>query len=155
MGDTVKKIPLTQGKFALVDDEDFEFINQWKWFYLLGRARRSVTVDKKQYCLFMHTVIMGGVKGVDHINGNALDNRKINLRICTPAENSWNRKVHKNNQSGFKGVVRRKRKNGYAYRVVIFKDGKQINIGTYSSVSEAREAYKSAAIKYFGEFARW
>ena len=154
----MKQIPLSQGKFALVDDDDYERIIQ------IGRwcvARRyAVRVEKKgyrkqkQHTVYMHRIILNAQKGtqIDHVNGNGLDNRKCNLRICTPLENSRNKGVSKNNKSGFKGVSWFKL-NG-KWRAYIDVDGKKVYLGFFNCSIKAAKAYNEAAVKYFGEFAR-
>lgn len=91
-----KRIKLTQGKYALVDVKDFEWLSQWKWFYAntnIGYAIRKYE-DRN---LYMHRVIMNTPKGMDtdHINGNGLDNRRSNLRVVTHYENLLNKKMHR------------------------------------------------------------
>ena len=82
----MRKIKLTQGKYAIVDDEDYEYLNQWRWFTFkngyVWYVARETTIDHKRKCIYMHRLIMNAVNGecVDHINRNGLDNRKYNLR---------------------------------------------------------------------------
>ena len=86
----MKYIPLTQGKFAIVDDDMYEYLNQWKWC-LRKKSERSFYAgrndweNKKNHIVTMQQLIMNPPKGmvIDHINGNGLDNRRCNLRICT------------------------------------------------------------------------
>lgn len=87
----------------------------------------------------------------DHINGNKLDNRKENLRICTCSENQHNKKIYKNNLSGYKGVYFDKANN--CWRALIRINGKKIYLGTFYASKDAAKAYDIAAKKYFGEFA--
>ena len=102
-----KSIPLTKGKFALIDDEDYDWLMQWKWVYSNGYAFRWSKGGKKyRKGTFMHRMICNTSVGMltDHINGNKLDNRRSNLRICTASDNQANRiKLHKTSSS-FKGV---------------------------------------------------
>lgn len=98
----MKKIKLTQGKYALVDDDDFEELNKYKWCYIgCGYAVRSVGKRLHQKTVYMHRVIMNTPKGyeTDHINHDRLDNRKCNLKVCTPCENQRNQP--KPNKHGF------------------------------------------------------
>lgn len=93
---------------------------------------------------------------IDHVNGKRADNRIENLRLATPLQNSVNRKIHKNNRSGFKGVYfdqTRGKANPWKARIVV--DKKQITLGLFPTAVEAHEAYKKAADKYFGEFAKY
>lgn len=149
----MKKIPLTQGKYALVDDEDFERVSQYKWFYSRGYAVRSVRRPKKG-TIFMHRFIMSTPEGTftDHIDGNRSDNRKQNLRFCTYAQNLRNTSG-KGARSGYKGVYPSSKTGGnWAARIRhghLFK-----TIGTYSTKEEAAIAYNEAATEHFGEFAR-
>lgn len=149
----MKKIKLTQGKFALVDDEDFEWLNQWKWTYdgNNGYAKRNIK-DKK---LYMHRLILNTPKGKvsDHKNGNKLDNRKINLRICTYSQNGMNKMIQSNNSSGYRGVKWHKQVRLWEARIK--KNGEQIFLGLYNNNIEAGIVYNWAALKYFGEFAKF
>jgi hypothetical protein len=87
----------------------------------------------------------------DHVNGNTLDNRKSNLRICSFSDNNKNRKISKNNSTGYKGVVYDKRNKKFIAKIGLNK--KQIYLGYYIDPIDAARAYNAAAIKYFGEFA--
>lgn len=147
----MKKIPLTQGKFALVDNADFEFLNQWKWYCEKDYAARQIKKNGKNIVLYMHRVILSAKKGqfCDHINGARNDNRRENLRLCLHAENMRNSKIQINNKSGFKGVsYNKKAKKWKAYI------GRAIYLGFFSCKEDAARAYNEAALKRFGEFAR-
>jgi hypothetical protein len=98
----MKYIPLTKNKFAIIDDDDFERVSIFKWHYEHGYAR----VKNKQESFYLHQFILGkNSKEIDHINNNPLDNRKVNLRVCSCSENSANSSAHKDSQySKFKGV---------------------------------------------------
>jgi ribosomal 50S subunit-recycling heat shock protein len=149
----MKEIQLTQGKVALVDDEDYEYLNQWKWHIHNSRgyyyAARNINGGK----LFMHRAIIKPTKDVfiDHVNRLTLDNTKINLRICTKAENCRNRKISTLNTSGYKGVAYIKNLN--KYRATIRFNNKQMHLGYYIIPIDAARAYNEAAIKFHGEFA--
>jgi hypothetical protein len=144
-----KSIPLTQGKFALVDDEDFDKLNQHKWQYHLGYAIRRVLGKT----IYMHNEVIGRKDGfeVDHISRKTLDNRRKNLRHATKAQNGINRGPNKNNTSGFKGVSWSKDKNKWDSQIAV--SGKHILIGRFHDPKEAAKAYDEAARKHFGEFA--
>lgn len=149
----MKKILLTKSKFALVDDRDFEFLNQWKWFYENhGYAQRRVS--KYGRMLGMHRVIMDEPedKQVDHIDGNGLNNQRSNLRVATKAENLMNRGKNKNNTSGYKGVSWHKGAGKWTVNIMSY--GKSVYIGLYPELIAAARAYNRAALKYHGEFAR-
>jgi tRNA U34 5-carboxymethylaminomethyl modifying enzyme MnmG/GidA len=101
----MKGIKLTQGQFAIVDEEDYYYLNEFKWYFYRRRnqvyAKTCVTINKKRVHLLMHRLIMDASKKcVDHINGNGLDNRKSNLRLCERHENALNRVINYNNVSG-------------------------------------------------------
>lgn len=147
-----KQIPLTQGKVALVDDDVYEYLNQWKWrVQIHGNVWYAFRVEGK--AIFMHRVITNAPKGaeVDHKDGDGLNNQRSNLRLCSRAENGANRRTNKNSTSGYKGVAFVKLTG--RYRAVIRVNYKQINLGSYSNPDDAARAYDTAARKYFGEFA--
>lgn len=112
------EIPLTQGQVALVDDEDFELVSQYKWcagwdptshsFYAQARAP---TQNGKQVTIRMHRLIMNAKPGeqVDHIHHKTLDNRKSELRVCSRNQNQHNSFRHTDNSSGYKGVCLNKK----------------------------------------------
>ncbi|KKM14674.1 hypothetical protein LCGC14_1703720, partial [marine sediment metagenome] len=107
IGDTMKRIPLTQGKFAIVDDDIFDYLSQWKWYAQKDRntfyALRNVVVKGKAKTIRMHRQILNSKKGqqTDHLNGNGLDNRRCNLRICTRSQQAMNTKKRRNCTSRF------------------------------------------------------
>lgn len=151
----MKEIQLTTGGVALVDDEDFDWLSQFKWISTKKKDRpyamRFVRRGVKMLC--MHRIIIDAPtdKLVDHINGNTLDNRKSNLRLCTNAENCRNAKKYKTNTSGYKGVSA----EGRRWKAGITFEQKKIYLGTFDIPQEAHEAYKSKAKELFGEFARF
>jgi len=153
----MKQIPLTKGFFALVDDEDFEFLMQWKWF--VSKKKNQFVAESRVGSplvrVKMHRFIMqlsDKKMCVDHINGESLDNRRSNLRICTHAQNLRNKRLSKNNTSGFKGV--NWNKNSDKWEVRIKTDGKSKCVGYFKCLLTAAKAYNEAAKKYHGEFAR-
>lgn len=102
----MKRIKLTQNKYALVDDEDFNDLNQWKWCVSSkGYALRNIKKSGIYKQVLMHRSIMNTPKGLetDHINRDRLDNQKSNLRICSSSENKYNRNIKKGS-SIYKGV---------------------------------------------------
>ena len=88
---------------------------------------------------------------IDHINGDRTDDRFSNLRECSQNQNMWNRRVHKNNKLGIKGV----HKNGNGYIAYIMQFRHRIYLGYFKTVNEAKNAYDEAAKKFHGEFARF
>jgi hypothetical protein len=152
----MKKIELTHGKVALVDDADFDLLNKHKWFYHHhGYAMRR---NGKKMC-FMHRVIMDTPKGMytDHIDHDKLNNQRCNLRICTLSENNRNAKKKKNGTSKYMGVCLVKAAtNLYYYRTTIAVNGKSITKSfpsTPEGEMQAALCYNKMAKKYFGEFA--
>lgn len=156
----MKTIPLTQNKHALVDDEDFERVNQYRWcahhYYYGWRAVRSIRKSNgKQTSQYMHRFIMDTPKELqtDHENHNGLDNQKHNLRNCTQSQNNMNRKIQQQRKtiSRFKGVVWHKRTKKWEARIGL--NGKLIHIGYHTNEIEAAKAYDEKAKELFAEFA--
>jgi len=155
-----KIINLTKNMIAIVDEEDYEWLNQYKWCVAKGSDNKCYAVRRnknlKPNKIRMHREIMNlqhdNNLEVDHINGDTLDNRKSNLRICIHKDNLRNRKIQSNNTSGFNGVSFTKRENKWRSYIVI--DQKQKSLGSFDSKEEAAKAYNEAAKKYFGEFAK-
>jgi hypothetical protein len=156
-GDIMKEIPLTQGKAALVDDADYEFLNQWKWCtHQFGKkwyAVRGQGTRKTQKILLMHRVITNAPDGmeVDHWDHDGLNNQRYNLRVCTSSQNKANKPKRIDNTSGYKGVTWDRFRGKYVAQIHV--NGKHIFLGRFSDVEEAARAYDKAAIKIFGEFA--
>lgn len=144
----MKCIELTQGNFAMVDDEDFEYLSQWRW--KANNYGYAITTNRQK--LYMHRMLMKFPKGkiIDHINHDRLDNRKENLRICSIKENLRNRTKNKNNTSGYKGVSWNKIAKKWVSYIRV--DGKRINLGYFDDITKAAEAYKTASDKYFKQF---
>jgi hypothetical protein len=162
----MNKIELTQGKFAIVDADDFDRVSQFKWCYnkngkYPGYAERKQHIGMKdgkqiQKRISMHRFIMGVEDSkvhVDHMNHDTLDNRKSNLRLCTNAENGRNRKIQKGGSSKYKGVCKRRNNRVKAFEASIKFNKKTINLGMFATELEAAIAYNKAALHYFGEFA--
>jgi hypothetical protein len=155
-----RKIPLTQGKFAIVDVCDYVYLMQWKWHYQKQRSSKgyAARTDRTsgQRTVRMHRVILEqmGYKNFthsDHQNRNKLDNRRGNLRSATDSQNQHNQGTRRNNTSGYKGVCWHKRDKKWQARICV--NGKYIYLGYYDDSKEAALAYNEAALKYHGEFA--
>jgi len=150
---SIRYIPLTQGKYAIVDAEDYERVSRYKW--CLSRTRGQLYAQRRTggKTVRMHQFIMNPPKGmvVDHIDGNGLNNRRSNLRICTRPENTRNRRPNPNTSTGYKGVWRDKRTGRY-WAQIYFK-GKSTRLGSFDTAVEAAHAYDRKAIELFGEFA--
>lgn len=155
----MKKIPLTQGQFALVDDEDFERLSKYKWtakwkagtgsFY----AARGFSANGRKCTAYMHRETIQTTSGfhVDHVNHDTLDNRKENLRLCSFSGNQANQSIVKRNTSGFKGVSwSRENKK---WRASIKVNLKARYLGFFDSATDAARAHDMAAVEAFGEFA--
>ena len=150
-------IPLTQGKFAIVDADKYEWLMQWKWRAVKYResyyaARWACSQGSKEF-VHMHTIILGLGKGqfTDHKNHNGLDNRIRNIRPCTRSQNQHNRLPQKNCASKYKGVGRNG--NGKRWLSRIYLNNKKIYIGVFDDEIEAAQAYDAKALELYGEFA--
>jgi hypothetical protein len=156
----MKKIPLTHGKVALVDSEDYNWLSQFKWraqksgkrpdaFY----AVRSITIKKRRTTIQMHRQIIKPPPGleIDHKNNDGLDNRRCNLRFCTRSQNMANSRGHTRRRSSFKGVYFHKQFR--KWRAIITKNKKNLHLGFFKSQVRAAMAYDDKAKELFGEFA--
>jgi len=155
----MKEIKLTRGRVALVDDEDYEYLNQWKWKVTIGSNTeyairvKSIYVDGKRVrkLVIMHRLILNAPSNmqVDHVNHNGLDNRRCNIRLATMSQNNSNRKAY--GVSKFLGVYFYKPRQVWRARLKI--NGKLIELGHFKIEEDAAKSYDVAAKKYHGEFA--
>lgn len=158
--DGARLIPLYgkkgNGLFAIVDSEDYDRLIVHKWVTCSGYAMRYETQQGKRLHVFLHHEIIGRFPGLvtDHINGNPLDDRSANLRIVTQSENMLNRKMARNNKTGFKGVHPATQWGITRYRACISLQGKKYHLGTFLTPEEASQAYIQASQKLHGEFSR-
>jgi hypothetical protein len=149
-------IPLSRGMRAIVDAEDFENLNRFRWCVLVipeGKRRRFYAgrYDGKRFC-FMHRKLLPGAKEVDHRNLNGLDNRKSNLRPASRSLNMANGRIQRNNTSGYKGVTRLKKNRKWMAQSECNRN--HVYLGSYKTREAAACAYDLFALKNFGEFAR-
>jgi len=155
------------GMDVIIDDEDFQKINSMKWaldeyrYKIRGKAYFRCSLSKiingkYQRSVWLHRFIMNQDSWnglvVDHANGNTLDNRKLNLRICPQLKNSQNRAMSKNNSSGYKGVNWNDITQRWHARIGV--NWKRISLGYYDTPEEAYAAYCEASKKYHGEYGR-
>jgi len=180
-GYVFRRIPLTQGHFAIVDPQDYQSLSRYKWRLCRTKgknvlyAERSICLPGGKYSrILMHRQIMENLLlasstqnskrrtqnyhryqsdglVIDHINGFGLDNRRANLRLATVAQNAWNSKK-RNPRSGYKGVWFAGDKG--LWRAAIVCHGSRIHLGYFTDKIAAAKAYDAAAKKYYGEFAK-
>lgn len=150
--DKVRFIPLTQGRFALVDADDYEWLSQYRWQATFNGTKWYACTSRKGKTIWMHRLIMNAPRGkvVDHYDGNGLHNRRASLRICTRQQNAYNSR-HRGGTSQFKGVHFEKA-TGKWRATIVFK-GEHFNLGLYDDEVDAARAYDRKAIELFGEFA--
>jgi len=139
------------GREILIDPEYYDLISEYRWRE--GGAGYAST-DRNQVTLHMHRLIMESEPGkqVDHINHNKLDNRRCNLRHCTPSQNHMNRQPKKGKSSKYKGVCYSKSRG--LWQANVTKDGKRYNLRAHTTEVEAALAYNKKAFELFGEFVR-
>lgn len=155
----MKRIKLSGQKssqyFAIVDDEDYEFLTQFRWHYMRGYAvRNGPYVNGKRKPIRMQRVITNCPDQlvVDHKDMNKLNNQKSNLRICTKSENSCNQNLYSANKSGYRGVAFHTKAQKYRAKITI--NGEEKWLGYFLDPKMAALAYDKEAKKYHGEFAR-
>jgi hypothetical protein len=149
----MKQISLTQGKVALVDDEDFERLSAFRWHVhdANGKiyARRTCLLSESHRHEYMHHAVLGFGVRTDHRDGDGLNNTRLNLRPCTQSQNMANSPPREGRR--FKGI---EHLSSGRFRAVIAKDGKRTRLGIFDSEEEAARAYDQRARETFGEFAR-
>lgn len=148
-------VPLVNGGWTIIDADDFSKISRLVWFQHNGYALyyiRDENGSRTQGRL--HRLILSSPKGVlvDHINGNPLDNRKRNLRLCNDTGNARNANKRKDNTSGFKGVTFHK--DTGKWQASIRANGNPKYLGLFDTKEEAAKIYDAACLEYHGEFAK-
>lgn len=157
-------IPLTLGQVAIVDAADYEWLSQWNWFAVWMPNANTYYADRhapkqpdgKRPHILMHRFILGDPPGrvVDHLDHNGLNCRRNNIRVATSSQNNQNTRKYRSNPNGLKGVTyHTDRRAEKAWRASIRVHGKLKHLGGFPTKELAAEAYRAAAIQYFGEFA--
>jgi hypothetical protein len=154
----MREILLTQGRVALVDDADYEWLMQWRWrasqdgncFYAIA----STIVNGKKTNIKMHRLIAGAQKGeiTDHRDGDGLNNTRTNLRTVTSAQNCHNRQKNPAKKHPYKGIKSKRGRAGYEAYITV--NHKHMYVGYGATPEDAARAYDRAALAHFGEFAR-
>ena len=153
----MKLIPLTKGQFAIVDDEDYEYLMQWKWHasksHRVWYAARFEMIDGRHKMIFMHREIIKTPEGMetDHKDNNGLNNKRGNLRACTHTDNIRNQRPQPGRTSPYKGVHWCKRDRRWRTKIIF--EGKYVCIGDFVDEICAAKAYDEKAKELFGEFA--
>lgn len=149
------EIPLCGGEVALIDEADHQLVRMHFWHHRDGYAASNViNPDGTRTTMRMHRFLLGLTDPkvhIDHINGNGLDNRRSNLRVATPSQNSANRRKIANATSPYKGVYWQKNRR---WRAVLTVDRRHISLGMFDDPADAARAYDAAALEHFGPFAR-
>jgi HNH endonuclease/AP2 domain len=152
----LKFIQVSNGKMAIVDDEDFEIVSKHHWHQDgAGYIRTNIWKgNRKDSAPRLHRMVLPNTPKhlhIDHKNGDKLDNRKSNLRICSSSQNARNRGPQNNNTSGYKGVIYDKARSKWRSEICV--EGKRKYLGRFTTAEEAAKAYNDAAIQFHGEFA--
>ena len=153
-------IYLTHSKETIIDSNDYETVAKFRWYatkkYKIWYAARTARKNGRRITEFLHRFLLNAKKGqcVDHINGNGLDNRQSNLRLCSVKQNQHNRKKYMSASSEYKGVCKRRRIKSWVFSAQILTNGKQRRIGCFKNEIDAAIAYDIEAVKCFGKYAR-
>lgn len=150
-------VPLTRGFEAIIDAADAETAGRFNWYALVTKtghtyALRALKKGGDEEARLLHRLIMSAPAGmdVDHINGNGLDNRRANLRVCTHAQNMANQRIERMNSLGYRGVYQKSRRS---FRAEISVMDRKVHLGCYPTPEEAGAAYERAVRELRGEYA--
>ena len=150
-----KLIALSQGKFAIVDADDYEQLAQFKWYALKDSKNDTFYAyrQEKRKGILMHRQILSAPAEMlcDHINHNGLDNRRANIRLCTNAQNQHNQRPHTGCSSCYKGVCWNQNKT--KWQAYIRLNNRKYHLGCFDYEIDAALAYDDKAVELFGEFA--
>jgi hypothetical protein len=159
----MRELVLSNGLITLVDEEDFYWLNQWRWHALVIKNKTYAIRSRKNNHLglssraYLHRIIMRIEDPniiIDHKDGDCLNNQKLNLRCCSKAENNRNTSSHKDSVSSYLGVTFNTEKHREKrWQAQLQHDGKRILSKRFLTEEEAAKAYDSCAKKTFGEFA--
>lgn len=151
----MKEIPLTRGLMTLVDDEDYEPLNQRKWCAWWSKGSQSYYaegfIDGKVVLMHQHLMRELPGKVVDHVDHDGLNNQRYNLRKCSNSQNTANSRLNVTNKSGYKGVTWDKYKQKWVSQIMV--NYKHIHLGRFEKIEDAATAYDKAAIMYFSRYA--
>ena len=149
----MKKIKLTRGEYAIVDEEDFEWLNRDKWYCQVSSGIKYAARRDRFEIVYMHRLILGTPedKFTDHINQNGLDNRRDNLRVVDAVTNGYNRRISVNNKSGMTGVSWNSQLKKWKVNIQVSK--KRLHFGYFKDKFQAIKVCKKARKEHFGEFA--
>lgn len=151
----MKLIQLSKGKYAKIDDADYDYLNQWKWslsnkYAVRGEYLGRINGTDRYKAIFMHKALLHTDLQVDHINGDTLDNQRSNLRKATPTQNNQNRSKRQNTKSIYKGVHPYKN----SWRTIVTVNKVPILIGHFPKERWAAMAYDLNASLAFGDFSK-
>lgn len=151
MGVESMEVEFTHRKLVfLIDDEDYEIVNRLRWTLVTSGEKKYVISCGEKILLhrYLLNLSKGDGKEVDHINGDGLDNRMSNLRVCSRSDNAKNRKMSKHSKVPFKGV----QKHGRKFRARITVDGERYTLGSFETPEEANKAYCAFGMEKHKEF---
>lgn len=154
----MRKMKLTQNKYALVDDEDYELVSRWKWHAAKVSCRSNTLYAVTRIAgktMYMHRLILNVPKGkvTDHINGDGLDNRRSNIRICSQKQNVANSKRARRGRSKYKGVYWHKAAKKWCVQLGRRGENRKY-LGLFEDEQAAALAYNKAAEELYGSYAR-